>query len=134
MAKENQNQNHDYESGLSALGKALGRNDLDMVQAVRVEELEAGLERGIIPQGGLAHRRISQLYSNIANRIRNDRESVAPQSRCIDSPDDILDAAFFLSEPEEESKPSLLPPQLPKLKGESSQSNGKGNFLASSPL
>jgi hypothetical protein len=122
--------NHDYESGLTSLGKALGRNDADMVQAVRIGELEEHLEHGVIPQGGIAHQRLSQLYNNMANRIKSDREAVSPKYRVIDSPDDILDAAFTLPEPEE--KQSILPPQLPP-KHPSAARNGGANFLAASP-
>lgn len=123
--------NHDYESGLTSLGKALGRNDADMVQAVRIGELEDHLERGVIPQGGIAHQRLSQLYNNMANRIKSDRDAVAPKYRVIDSPDDILEAAFTLTEPEEE-KQSILPPQLPP-KPPSVPRNGGANFLTASP-
>lgn len=124
----NDKNQHSVEAGLAKLGNALGDNDLDMVQAVRFQRLEEGLEQGIIPKGGIAHQQLSRLYVNMANRIASNREEINPKYQVIDDPQDIFESAFTLKNPE----PSMLPPTKPPLPPKNS-GNGNGNFLAASP-
>jgi hypothetical protein len=126
--------NHDYEAGLSALGQALGENDADMVQALRIQAMQKFLESGEIPEGGLAHRAASQLYANMAAKMRADREAVAPNFHVIDSPEEMFEAALILPELPGEKQSILPPPQLPP-KPTAATKNGAGtnNFLAASP-